>query len=113
MARLGIGLPTIEKVLNRASGSLRGTVSAYRKHGFNAEKQHALDAWGAFVERLVAAEAGGNVVGPKSVEYIMALRTSARRKPELVILVQAPTHICREIIGPAPVVEGTSNSAQY
>ena len=49
MARLGINLPIIEKVLNHASGSFAGIVGVYQKHEFSEEKRRALDAWGGFV----------------------------------------------------------------
>ncbi len=62
MARLGINLPVVEKVLNHTSGSFRGVAGVYNRHSFDAERRHALDAWGAFVERLVTAEPGANVV---------------------------------------------------
>ncbi len=66
MARLGVSLPTIEKVLNHTSGSFGGIVSVYNRHDFADEKRHALTAWGAFVERLVTAEPGANVVALKA-----------------------------------------------
>jgi integrase len=49
MARLGIDLPVIEKVLNHASGSFAGIVGVYQHHKFSDEKCAALDAWGKFV----------------------------------------------------------------
>ncbi len=66
MARLGTALPVVEKVLNHTSGSFGGIVGVYQKHGFADEKRHALDAWAAFVERLVSAEPGANVVALKA-----------------------------------------------
>ena len=54
MARLGINLPVIEKVLNHASGSFGGIVSVYQKHNFAEEKRHALDTWGEFIADLVS-----------------------------------------------------------
>lgn len=65
MARLGIALPVIERVLNHVSGSFGGIVGVYQRHSFADEKGHALEAWGAFVERLVS-EPGGNVVEMKA-----------------------------------------------
>jgi integrase len=62
MARLGINLPVIEKVLNHSSGSFAGIVGVYQKHSFADEKRRALDAWGAFVADLVADQPRGNVV---------------------------------------------------
>ena len=52
MARLGIGLPVIEKVLNHRSGSFAGIVGVYQRHGYAAEKRTALQAWADHVERL-------------------------------------------------------------
>ncbi|MBX3537666.1 MAG: tyrosine-type recombinase/integrase [Chelatococcus sp.] len=60
MARLGVNLPVIEKVLNHTSGSFAGVVGIYNRHSFNEEKRHALDAWAAFVDRL-NSELGSNV----------------------------------------------------
>jgi integrase len=62
MARLGINLPVIEKVLNHASGSFAGIVGVYQKHEFSEEKRRALDAWGGFVAGLAGDKARKNVV---------------------------------------------------
>jgi integrase len=62
MARLGIDLPIIEKVLNHTSGSFAGIVKTYQRHSFADEKRAALDAWGRHVERLVTDAKAGNVV---------------------------------------------------
>ena len=53
MARLGINLPVIEKVLNHASGSFAGSVGVYQRRSFGDEKRAALDAWGSFVADLI------------------------------------------------------------
>jgi integrase len=53
MARLGVSLPVIEKILNHSSGSFRGVVGVYQRHSFADEKRAALDMWGAHVARLV------------------------------------------------------------
>jgi integrase len=58
MAALGVALPTIEKVLNHASGSFAGIVGVYQRHDFAAEKRDALARWGDFVERTVQGESG-------------------------------------------------------
>jgi hypothetical protein len=42
MARLGINLPVIEKVLNLQSGSFAGIVGVYQRHDFADEKREAL-----------------------------------------------------------------------
>ncbi len=56
MARLGINLPVIEKVLNHSSGSFAGIVSVYQKHSFADEKRAALDSWSQHVERVVSGK---------------------------------------------------------
>ena len=53
MARLGINLPVIEKVLNHASGSFAGIVGVYQRHTFADEKRAALQAWGNVVAALI------------------------------------------------------------
>jgi hypothetical protein len=57
MARLGINLPTIEKVLNHVSGSFRGIVGVYQRHEFKAEKAAALERWSEHVWALANAAA--------------------------------------------------------
>jgi integrase len=54
MARVGVSLPVIEKILNHSSGTFRGIVGVYQRHSFADEKRAALDLWGAHVARLVA-----------------------------------------------------------
>tara|TARA_R110002051_G_scaffold189149_3_gene258517 strand:- start:1161 stop:2063 length:903 start_codon:yes stop_codon:yes gene_type:complete len=49
MARLGINLPVIERVLNHVSGSFGGIVSVHQKHEFQDEKRLALETWNRFV----------------------------------------------------------------
>jgi integrase len=53
MAKLGISLPVIEKVLNHVSGAFRGVAGIYQRHDFAAEKAEALEAWGRHVMTLV------------------------------------------------------------
>jgi integrase len=62
MARLGIQLPVIEKVLNHTSGTFRGIVSVYQRHSFSEEKRAALQAWASHVESVVSGKRGDNVV---------------------------------------------------
>jgi integrase len=68
MARLGIALPVIEKVLNHTSGSFRGIVGIYQRHEFADEKRHALDAWAAHVMRIVKGQP----------DNVVALRDTAK-----------------------------------
>ena len=62
MARLGINLPVIEKVLNHSSGSFGGIVGVYQRHNFSDEKRRALERWGAHVADLVAGGPSQKVV---------------------------------------------------
>ena len=62
MARLGIHLPVIEKVLNHTSGSFRGIVGVYQRHSFAEEKRAALDAWASFVRSTATGERPANVI---------------------------------------------------
>jgi integrase len=61
MARLGIGLPAIEKVLNHTSGSFAGIVGVYQRHDFAAEKRQALDMWGAHVVAIATGKRASKV----------------------------------------------------
>ena len=62
MARLGVSLPVIEKILNHTSGSFAGIVSVYQRHDFADEKRAALDRWGNFVAGLVSGQPSETVV---------------------------------------------------
>ena len=62
LARLGVNLPVIERILNHVSGSFGGVAGVYNRHSFGDEMRLGLDAWGGHVERLVTMEPGANVV---------------------------------------------------
>jgi len=62
MARLGVNLPVIEKLLNHVSGSFAGIVGVYQRHSFADEKARAMAAWARHVESIVSGEPAGNVV---------------------------------------------------
>jgi integrase len=53
MARLGINLPVIERVLNHVSGSFAGIVGVYQRHDFADEKREALAKWAAHLSTIV------------------------------------------------------------
>jgi integrase len=53
MAKLGVSLVVIEKVLNHVSGSLGGIVGIYQRHEYAEEKRQSLQLWADHVERLV------------------------------------------------------------
>jgi integrase len=52
MARLGVQLPTVEKILNHVSGSFGGVQGIYQRHDFAAEKREALTRWADHVLAL-------------------------------------------------------------
>src|SRR3984893_10885497 len=62
MARLGVNLPVIEKLLNHVSGSFAGIVGVYQRHSFADEKRTAMAAWARHVESIVSGGAAANVV---------------------------------------------------
>jgi len=62
MARLGIQLPVIEKVLNHKSGTFRGVVGVYQRHSFAEEKRAGLAAWASHVGAVVFGKQPDNVV---------------------------------------------------
>ena len=69
MARLGINLPVIEKVVNHLSGSFAGIVGVYQRHEFAEEKRRALDAWANFVTSLVGQRADNVVPISNAISY--------------------------------------------
>ena len=56
MARLGINLPVIEKILNHTSGSFGGVAGVYQRHSFSDEKRKALEAWASFLQSTVSSK---------------------------------------------------------
>jgi hypothetical protein len=54
LARLGVELPVVERVINHQSGTFRGVVGVYQRHDFAAEKRAALQRWADYVEGLVS-----------------------------------------------------------
>ena len=61
LARLGVNLPVIERILNHVSGSFGGVAGVYQRHTFADEMRQALDRWAGHVERLTNGQ-GGSVV---------------------------------------------------
>jgi len=62
MARLGVNLPVIEKLLNHVSGSFAGIVGVYQRHSFADEKRAAMAAWARHVQAIVTGETAANIV---------------------------------------------------
>ena len=61
MARLGVGLPVIERCLNHVSGSFGGVAGIYQRYSFAEEMKAALETWGAHVEAVAAGASASNV----------------------------------------------------
>jgi integrase len=53
MAKLGINLPVIERVLNHVSGSFAGIVGVYQRHDFADEKRDALERWATHLSTII------------------------------------------------------------
>lgn len=62
MAKLGISIAVVEKILNHTSGTFAGIVGVYQRHEFSEEKRRALDAWAQYVEGLGKTSKNDNVV---------------------------------------------------
>jgi integrase len=62
MARLGINLPVIERILNHTGGTFAGIVGVYQRHSFADEKCTALTAWTCHIESIVTSEPAANIV---------------------------------------------------
>ena len=59
MAKLGIQLPVIERILNHISGpSFGGVAGIYQRHSFEDEKRAALEAW---AQHLLSLDTGSVV----------------------------------------------------
>jgi integrase len=56
MAKIGVPVPVIEKILAHRSGTFRGIVGTYQRHDFLIEKRDALSRWARHVEKLVSGE---------------------------------------------------------
>ena len=55
MAKLGIAVPVIEKILAHRSGTFRGIVGTYQRHSFLPEMAAALQKWADHIDRLVGS----------------------------------------------------------
>jgi integrase len=53
MARLGVPPHVADKILNHQAGTISGVAAVYQRHDFLAEREEALDRWGAQVEQIV------------------------------------------------------------
>ena len=56
MARIGVPVPVIEKILAHRGGTFRGVVGTYQRHSFLPEMAAALQKWADHVEHLVGGK---------------------------------------------------------
>jgi hypothetical protein len=56
LARLGVALPVIEKILAHRSGSFKGVVGVYQRHSFLPEMAAAMQRWSDHVEQIVGGK---------------------------------------------------------
>ena len=62
MAKLGVQLPVVEKILNHVSGSFAGVAGVYQRHDFADEKRRALEIWAQYLLTLETGGEAANVV---------------------------------------------------
>jgi integrase len=62
MAKIGVKLPVIERVLNHKSESFAGIVGVYQRHDYAAEKREALQRWADYIDDVVSGKPAGKVV---------------------------------------------------
>ena len=67
MARLGVSPHVADKILNHRSGTISGVAAVYQRHEFLAERQAALDLWGAHVGQLLRERSGEDRINLKIV----------------------------------------------
>jgi integrase len=60
LARLGVALPVVERLLNHASGSFGGIVGVYQHHDFAEEKRAALSTWAEHIAGLTGHIGAGS-----------------------------------------------------
>jgi integrase len=53
MARLGVSPHVADKILNHQSGTISGVAAVYQRHDFLAERDDAMERWGAHVAKIV------------------------------------------------------------
>lgn len=71
LARMGVALTTIERVLNHQSDSFSPLVRTYQRHDFAPEMQKAWELWSDHVAAVVAGKAS-NVVPIRAPELVPA-----------------------------------------
>jgi hypothetical protein len=56
MAKLGIAIPVIERLLAHKSGTFKGVVGTYQRHAFLPEMATAVQRWADHIEQLVGGK---------------------------------------------------------
>jgi integrase len=56
MARIGVSVPAIEKILAHRSGTFRGVAGTYQRHSFLPEMAAALQRWADHIDQLVTGK---------------------------------------------------------
>jgi integrase len=56
MAKIGIAVPVVEKLLAHRSGTFRGIVGTYQRHSFLPEMASAVQKWADHIDRLVGGK---------------------------------------------------------
>jgi integrase len=56
LAKLGIELHVIERIVNHTSGTFSGIVKVYQRHKFENEMRHALELWADHVTQIVSKD---------------------------------------------------------
>ena len=59
MARLGVQLPVVEKILNHSGNSFSGVAGIYQRHDFADEMRQALELW---AQHLLTLDLGSSTV---------------------------------------------------
>ena len=61
ITKMGVNRLTVSKILNHVE---TGVTAIYDRHGYDAEKRHALDAWAAHLEGIVTRKSAASNVVP-------------------------------------------------
>jgi integrase len=56
LAKIGIAVPVIEKILAHRSGVFKGVTGTYQRHSFLPEMGAAMQRWGDYIEQLVGGK---------------------------------------------------------
>jgi integrase len=62
MAKMGVQMPVVEKILNHISGSFAGVAGVYQRHDFADEKRKALEIWARHLRSFETGDETADVV---------------------------------------------------